>query len=81
MLDFSIPAFGETDFLQSMENPRTQITKICAADGELYAAYGRLLRENGFSAREGTRTEPAACPRKKASYSLSVRNILLLSSV
>ena len=57
MLDFSIPAFGETDFLQSSENPRTQITKICAADGEHYAAYGRLLRENGFAAREGTRTE------------------------
>ena len=57
MLDFSIPAFGETDFLQSMENPRTQITKICASDGELYAAYGRLLRENGFAAREGSRTD------------------------
>ncbi len=57
MFEWTIPAFGETDYLQSMENPRTQITRICGTDKENYAAYCRLLQENGFSAREGSRTD------------------------
>lgn len=57
MLEFVIPAFGETDFAEVIENPRTRLTVLHNEDREAYVAYYRLFGEKSFSLEEERGTE------------------------
>ena len=57
MHKLTFPAFGETDFAEATENPRTQLTVIQGVSEDSYNAYRSLLLENGFSLYEERSTE------------------------
>lgn len=57
MTKLTFPAFGETNFAEAIENPRTRLTIIRDAGEDTYSAYCDLLCKEGFSLGEERYTE------------------------